>query len=589
MTAVPPADLLSPADEARLFWRLRRRVLHNLISRSLQGQRLRLGLGIGLALLLWGGLFLLFAEGFQFLRQTIDDRAIHDQTVRAVYNVFFYSLFVMLFLSAGIVLYGSLFRSAEVQFLLTTPVRSSRIFEHKFQEATFFTSWAFLLLGSPLLLAYGIVHAAPWTYYLLCLPLMLAFVCIPCAGGAIACLLIARLLPVHRFPYAALGAVVLLGLAALSWWLLSVKFGSFLTPEWFEQLLARLRFSENRLLPSWWLSTALLEAASNAPAAAGGRAPLTESLFFLALLFSQALFFHQVALFVAMRAYRPAYHALAGGRSGRSVRPDHWLDRLALRAAWPLSGPLRLLVLKDVRQFRRDPVQWSQFLIFVGLLGMYFLNTRWLRFEVHYAGWINLIGFLNLLVVGLILSTFTTRFIFPLLSLEGRRLWILGLLPIERDAVLWGKLVYAAGGATPPALLLVLLSDLMLQARPLIAAVHVLDCALMAVGLSAIAVGLGARFPLLREESPARIASGFGGTLNLICSTAFLIGLLAATAAPAHLLTAVQEAPLRLPAWIVRTAGTWLAVGTPAAILLTVLASTAALRAGLRAFRRLEY
>ena len=30
-----------------------------------------------------------------------------------------------------------------------------------------------------------------------------------------------------------------------------------------------------------------------------------------------------------------------------------------------------------------------------------------------------MIGFLNLAVVGLILSTFTTRFIFPMVSLEG--------------------------------------------------------------------------------------------------------------------------------------------------------------------------
>ena len=40
-----------------------------------------------------------------------------------------------------------------------------------------------------------------------------------------------------------------------------------------------------------------------------------------------------------------------------------------------------------------------------------------------------MVSFLNLSVVGLLLSTFTTRFIFPMISLEGRRFWILGLLP----------------------------------------------------------------------------------------------------------------------------------------------------------------
>jgi len=74
-----------------------------------------------------------------------------------------------------------------------------------------------------------------------------------------------------------------------------------------------------------------------------------------------------------------------------------------------------------------------------------------------------MIGFLNLAVVGLILSTFTTRFIFPMISLEGRRLWILGLLPIRRDAILWSKFIFAAVGSLIPCMTLVLLSDLMLQ------------------------------------------------------------------------------------------------------------------------------
>ena len=84
-------------------------------------------------------------------------------------------------------------------------------------------------------------------------------------------------------------------------------------------------------------------------------------------------------------------------------------------------------------------MQWSQFLIFFGLLGLYFLNVD--RFnnpqrDISYVTWINMVSFLNLAVVGLILSTFTTRFIYPMISLEGHCFWILGLLPMQRDTVL---------------------------------------------------------------------------------------------------------------------------------------------------------
>ena len=74
-----------------------------------------------------------------------------------------------------------------------------------------------------------------------------------------------------------------------------------------------------------------------------------------------------------------------------------------------------------------------------------------------------MVSFLNLAVVGLILSTFTTRFIYPMISLEGHCFWILGLLPIERDTILWSKFWFASLGSWIPCSLLVLLSDMMLQ------------------------------------------------------------------------------------------------------------------------------
>ena len=169
----------------------------------------------------------------------------------------------------------------------------------------------------------------------------------------------------------------------------------------------------------------------------------------------------------------------------------------------PLGRKLRFLIIKDLRLFRRDPVQWSQFLIFFGLLALYFLNTRRLTYDVNYAAWVNMISFLNLAVVGLILSTFTTRFIFPMISLEGRRFWILGRLPVGRDTILWSKFLFAALGSLMPCMTLIVLSDIMLGVSQLVIWVHMLACALLCSGLSGIAVGLGARMPNLREDSPA--------------------------------------------------------------------------------------
>jgi ABC-2 type transport system permease protein len=191
--------------------------------------------------------------------------------------------------------------------------------------------------------------------------------------------------------------------------------------------------------------------------------------------------------------------------------------------------------------------------------------------------WVNLISFLNLAVVGLILSTFTTRFIFPMISLEGRRFWILGLLPVRRETILWGKFLFAAIGSAVTCTILVMLSDVMLRVAPLTLVVHLLACLTLCVGLSAIAVGLGAMLPNLREESPSKIAAGFGGTLNLVLSTIYIIGVVAMTAIPSHLYLAGVLSSHAVVA------------GAAASVVLGIFATVVPLRAGFRAFRELEF
>jgi ABC-2 type transport system permease protein len=198
--------------------------------------------------------------------------------------------------------------------------------------------------------------------------------------------------------------------------------------------------------------------------------------------------------------------------------------------------------------------------------------------------WVNMISFLNLAVIGLILSTFTTRFIYPMLSLEGRRFWILSMLPVSREAVLWGKFLFATIGSTVPSCLLILMSDLMLQVSPVVLAVHQFTCLLLCLGLSGIAVGLGAKMPDLREESPSKIAAGFGGTLNLVLSAIYIVAIVLFTALPMHFYLVMQQtetASSRYAFWLLAGIGAALATGATATVV--------PMRLGLKSFRTLEF
>ena len=41
-------------------------------------------------------------------------------------------------------------------------------------------------------------------------------------------------------------------------------------------------------------------------------------------------------------------------------------------------------------------MQWSQFIIFFGLLTLYFANIRRFSYDVNYTAWVNMISFANL-------------------------------------------------------------------------------------------------------------------------------------------------------------------------------------------------
>lgn len=583
------AMLLAPERESRIFWRLRLATMRNTVVRSREASRFRIAMVLLLAGALWLILYALFVEGFGFLHSTIADPATQDETIRGVYSLFFASLLVLLMFSCGLLLYGLLYRSPETRFLLTTPARPERIYLHKFQEAMFFSSWVFLLLVTPMLVAHGRVEGANWYYFALLVPSVLSFAVIPGSLGAIACMLVVRYVPSNRKHFLTLAALAGgAAVVALAWSFAHRIEGNLLTPAWFQQLLARLRLTEYRLLPSWWLSSALLEAVHTGWHNEAGNQAFSQSMLFLTVLVSNAMFFNLVAVWTAKRIFRPGFLALEGERTSRSSLNLAVVDRAMLPLTACLPPAMRLLVLKDLRLFRRDPLQWSQSLIFFALLLFYFFNTRQLSHNPAYSGWINTISFLNLGIIGLMLSTFTTRFVFPMISLEGRRFWILGLLPLSRPMILRSKYLFAALGSVIPCCLLVAASDVMLGvARPILL-VHLLLCILLCSGLSGIAVGLGAMLPNMRQPSPSRIAAGFGGTLTLVLSTAFIGGTVLSTAIPCHFylyrlehpgLRMLNTGPLEL----------FLVLGIAGSVVLGILATIVPLWLGARAFRRMEF
>jgi ABC-2 type transport system permease protein len=585
--------LPSHEREGQLFWKLRLRESRSQLRNLFTNSRMRTSLVISLSIFFWAGLFSLFYLGFSFVVSNVGPpgATYHAQTVQFVFTLFFMSLQVMLIFSAGIILYSGLYASNETTLLLTLPVRDSRLVFYRFQEALFFSSWGFFLLASPMMIAYGLVVKAPWYYYFYLPGLMISFAYIPCALGAMACLvLISRVPHLRRIIVGALALVVVAIAYTSIWNTLDIDNADLLGTAWFKQTFRRFEFTRGEWLPSTWLSNGLLESA-RPQGHDMGDLPWLQSGKYLIVLVSNALFFHVLLLWIGGLLYRDSYYGL----NSRQARETHarmaWIDRIVEKLMFLLPRETQLLIIKDLRLFRRDPVQWSQFIIFFGLLMLYFANID--RFRQHRADlsimtWVNIVSFLNLAVVGLILSTFTTRFIYPLISLEGRRFWILGRLPIHRDTILWGKFLFAACGSWLPCAALVLASDFLLDVSVLVMVVHQFISVLLCVGLSGMAVGLGAIMPDFREQSPSKIAAGFGGTLNLVLSAIYILVVVLMTALPCHFYLLTRDADLQSQIGHPQNLKMWVGLGLVGVLILATLVTIIPLRSGLKAFRSLE-
>ncbi len=447
-------------------------------------------------------------------------------TERLLYVLFAF-LFALLLLSNLVISYTNLFRNRETAFLLTLPVSTQTIFRWKFIESVMLASWAFLFLIAPLLVAFGLVREVPWHFYVVTILLIGLFIVLPGVIGAGIAILVGRFLDRRNLQIAIMvTAVVLLAVAAF-WWKTQPATNEVLdkrTLEALDQLLAKTRFTLFPFLPSFWLSSAVLQWAEGI---------LRGAVFFSLVLLSNTLFFGGIAFTRFGNLFyntASAVQSRAGAglkinlfRAPASSRPAvGLLEKIAARFTC-FDRAILALAVKDVRMFWRDTTQWGQSVMLFGLLGVYIINLRNFTHQLSSPFWINLVAYLNLGACSLNLATVTTRFVFPQFSLEGRRLWIVGMSPLGLERIIKAKYWLSSILSLIVTCGLITLSCWLLNMTWDNVAFFGAVVAVMTFALNGLAVGLGVLYPNLKEANPGKIVSGFGGTLCLVLSFLYIL------------------------------------------------------------------
>ncbi len=501
---------------AALLW-AKGRIARHSIARLRHESKLKVAFVSISAVLLWIGIFQLARLGFHLFEDFGSDLLgpgrlrLSDLIMARLLSVFALALFFMLIVSNVLVAFTTLYRSREVIFLVQSPISVGTFFLGRFWECVSVSSWASAYLGAPILLAYGLVTGAPAVFYGSLLAFYLPFVVIPAAIGAIIAILGVRLFArLRRGPWVAAGALAVAGLFVFfRGKLVAPNLADTTTLQTIIDVMGR---TQSPFLPSYWAAQGVLGAATG---------DVREAGFYLLLLLANALLFTWIGANFAERFFHRGWSALQGGGSRRNHRRG-LLARLDVLLR-PLPQPTRALVAKDVRLFWRDPAQWSQFVLFFGIMALYVANLRGMRSAPDQDFWRAWGTLLNLGASMLILASLTTRFIFPLISLEGRRFWILGLSPVPLRWVVWQKFFLSVATTSVFTVGVALLSALQLGLDRLTLSLTLAGVAATTVALSGLAVGLGSLYPNFDEDNPSRIVSGMGGTLNFLLSMLYIV------------------------------------------------------------------
>ena len=501
-----------------------------------RGDRIKGYLLALVATLFWFGMLAATVLAMDYIRTTTIEQAAGFEQVGDLINKVLLSMVFLTFLS--VLIFSNLitalttyFTSDDLQLLGALPLSRDSLFFARFTETVVESSWMILLFGLPVFFGYGLVLRAPWYFYLAQPFVIVPFVLAPTGLGIILVIALVSAFPARRLRDL-LFLLTVLAAAMLIMLLRMLQPERLVRPEvqqdMFAYLLA-LKTPMSNWLPSYWATEILARLAHRSFDQVG---------LFLLLLWSTGLALAVLAAAFARRYY-PESFSKAQEASRITITRAGLLNRLLHGLASPLSLASRQLVLKDVRVFLRDTSQWSQVFLLAALMIIYVFNFRVMplnklpldQFKIQ-----NLVSYLNMGLAGFVLAALAARFVFPMVSLEGRAFWLVKSSPIGLRGFLWSKFGLVLVPLLVIAETLILLTNHYLKVSEFVWWTSTITIFAMTFGIVGLGVGLGALFPRFTVENPAKIATGFGGVLYMITAMTYILVIVALEAWPTYVI-----------------------------------------------------
>jgi ABC-2 type transport system permease protein len=423
--------------------------------------------------------------------------------------------------SAGniVVSFATLYRSPEMNFLLSMPVPYSTVFTVKFLDNFFYSSGTLFLASFAVLLGYGMYFHLHWYFY----PVYMLGVLVPCmlmAGSLAVILLVLVMKLAAKVPFK-----VLIGCVAAAYVLQVVAYFTVTSPialvkdvmQYYPFVNAYYGAVDppvTRFLPNYWAA---------------------QALYFWITDFTPGLLSH-IALCVLSSLACFIAAVLLGGR----YFYETWLTSLSIRPAGDrkrtteppffhferesrLSPHAEAILKKEYWQFFREPSQWIHASVLGALLLIFLASVGTMQFTVVTSDLRAVIYLVVFVFNAFLLSSIALRFAFPVMSLEGRAYWTVRSSPVSPSKVYWIKCGTIAALLAVLGTIIWFVSTIPYTAVPFMRASSFAIITAVALAAASLNAGMGSVYADFGEKNPIRIASSQGATMTFLFTMAMLV------------------------------------------------------------------
>jgi len=419
-----------------------------------------------------------------------------------------------------IVSYSTLYKSNELNFLIIHPLESLQIFLIKFLDNFFYSSSTLILIIISVLLGYSF-------YFKLSLASTLLF-------------LIFNFLP-YIFSAGCLGVIILLLVLKLaskislrkliifiSGIYLMIVYIFFKTQSPLKLVNSIMKYYpfENRdmflseiippvltYLPNHWLSESAYWLIKN---------NFNESLILSCYQISLSLLLFVCALFLGKHLYFNTLFSNIKYKKENSIFYKIQ-NRMLNFSRLTFRNPYTETILKkDILLFIREPSQIIHFAILLILVITFAISINGIKYADFGNYLLQTSIYLSIMLFNfLLVSTFSLRFVFPIISLEGQAFWKIKSAPINNKTLAIKKIM--------PSFFIILLISFLLNIISNykfgleITIVTSIVTAFSSSAIFMINFGMGGLFVNFKEKNPIRIASSRGASLSFLLNIFFML------------------------------------------------------------------